>query len=488
MTSLIDKHLQAASPSLASGPQTKTAYPRQDPKLVSERTERWKAIEAEGGVGPWIEAQLKARGLAVEEVNASSLSDKAKNQYKDRKKAEAAERRALKKQAWEAYTATHITHLGAGVFWSDSEGADAFDHDQREARAQALKLELTSAKSLADALGLSIPALRWLTFHREVDTGTHYRRWQVLKRDGVSTRTLASPKGQLKKAQRWTLRNVLDKLPVHAAAHGFLSARSIVTNAQVHAGSPLVIKVDIKDFFPTITWKRVKGLLRKQGLPEGVATLLSLLATDAPREEILFRGKTLYVASGPRALPQGAPTSPALTNAICLRLDRRLSGLARSLGFRYTRYADDLTFSWHPGPLQPATSPQPGTGALLRGLRLILEAEGFRLHPAKTRIMRAGERQAITGLIVNQTDRGASARVPRETLRKLRAAIHNREQGKPGKEGESIEQLRGMAAFVHMTDPAKGKELLARIEALAARSKGLERPERKKAAPGPRCC
>jgi hypothetical protein len=102
--------------------------------------------------------------------------------------------------------------------------------------------------------------------------------------------------------------------------------------------------------------------------------------------------------------------------------------------------------------------------------------------------MRAGERQAITGLIVNQTDRGASARVPRETLRKLRAAIHNREQGKPGKEGESIEQLRGMAAFVHMTDPAKGKELLARIEALAARSKGLERPERKKAAPGPRCC
>ncbi len=472
MTALIDKHLQAASPSLANGPTAKApAHPRRDPKIHAERAERWKAIEAEGGIDAWILAQLKAKGLLTDGVDPSGLSDKAKNQYKDKKKAEAAERRALKKQAWEAYTAAHITHLGAGIFWSDAEGTDAFDHDQREARAQALKLDLRNARQLADALGITIPTLRWLTFHREVDTGSHYRRWQVPKRDGVSTRTLSSPKRQLKTAQRWVLRNVLEKLPVHAAAHGFLSARSIVTNAQVHAGSPLVVKVDIKDFFPSITWKRVKGLLRKQGLPEGVATLLALLSTDAPREEILFRGKTLHVASGPRALPQGAPTSPALTNAICLRLDRRLSGLARSLGFRYTRYADDLTFSWHPGTILPATSPQPGTGALLRGLRLILESEGFRLNPAKTRIMRAGERQAITGLIVNETERGPSARVPRETLRKLRAALHNREKGKPGKEGESLAQLRGMAAFVHMTDPVKGKALLARIEALEARAK-----------------
>ncbi|MCU0654455.1 MAG: reverse transcriptase family protein [Polyangiaceae bacterium] len=470
MTALIDKHLQAAPPTLAGGSPAKPP-PRQDPKLIAERTERWKAIEAAGGVPSWVNAELKARGLLVEETNPSALSDKARGQFKERKKAEATERRALKKLAWEAYTATHITHLGAGIFWSDEEKADAFDHAQRDARAQALKLEVTSVKQLAEALGLTIPTLRWLAFHREVDTSTHYRRWKVLKRDGVSTRTLASPKGQLKAAQRWVLRNVLEKLPVHAAAHGFLSARSIVTNAQVHAGSPLVIKVDIKDFFPSITWKRVKGLLRKQGLPENVATLLSLLATDAPREEVLFRGKTHYVASGPRALPQGAPTSPALTNTICLRLDRRLSGLARALGFRYTRYADDLTFSWHPGPIQPGTSPQPGTGALLRGIGQILEAEGFRLNPAKTRIMRAGERQAVTGLVINSAEKSAAARVPRETLRKLRAALHNREQGKPGKEGESLDQLKGMAAFVYMTDPAKGKALLERIEALVARNK-----------------
>ncbi|RYE88306.1 MAG: RNA-directed DNA polymerase [Myxococcales bacterium] len=410
---------------------------------------------------------------AVAKAAPKVKSDLGKREYKEKKQAEAVERRVLKRLARQAYTAAHIAHLGAGIFWrDDTRRPDAFDHPQRETRAQELKLELTDAKQLAGALGLTIPALRWLSFHREVDTGTHYRSWQIPKRDGKSTRTISSPKKQLKTAQRWLLRNVLEKLPVHGAAHGFLSARSIVTNAQVHAGAEVVIKVDIKDFFPSITWKRVKGLLRKHGLPEGVATLLSLLSTEAPRDVVQFRGKTLYVAKGPRALPQGAPTSPALTNAICLRLDRRLSGLARSLGFRYTRYADDLTFSWHPEPVLPGTSPQPGTGALLRGIGQILEGEGFSLNQAKTRIMRDGTRQAITGLIVNGAPGKATARVPRETLRQLRAAIHNREAGKPGRPGEGLEQLRGMAAFVHMTDAARGKALLARIDALAARDKG----------------
>jgi len=478
MTALIDKHLQAAPPTIVAEPSKTPAKPAHAPRpdaarLFAERAERWKAIEAAGGADAWVTEQLKAKGLFDDGTDTSSLSDKAKSQYKERKKAEAVERRTLEKLAREAYTATHITHLGAGIFWSDDESsADAFDHDQREAKAQALKLEITGARQLAEALGLNIPQLRWLAFHREVDTGSHYRRWQVPKRDGVSTRTLASPKGKLKAAQRWVLRNMLEKLPVHGAAHGFMAARSIVTNAQVHAGAPVIVKIDIKDFFPSITWKRVKGLLRKHGLPEGVATLVSLLSTDAPREEIAFRGKTHFVARGPRALPQGAPTSPAITNAICMRLDRRLSGLARALGFRYTRYADDLTFSFHPGTVQPGSSPQPAVGALIRGVHDILQGEGFRINPAKTLIMRSGERQAVTGLIVNDAPSSPPVRVPRDTLRKLRAAIHNREAGKPGKAGESLDQLKGMAAFVHMTDPARGKELLARLAALEAKTKG----------------
>ena len=246
------------------------------------------------------------------------------------------------------------------------------------------------------------------------------------------------------------------------------------------------MKVDIKDFFPTITWRRVRGLLRKAGMAEGPATLIALLATESPREVVQFRGKPLYVATGPRVLPQGAPTSPAITNAICLRLDRRVSGLARKLGLRYTRYADDLTLSWNApanapvlaaggapaAPADRAPNPRAPIGALLRGLKEILLSEGFRLHPSKTTVMRRGDRQKVTGLIVNRAGESVpTARVPRERVRELRAAIRNRELGRHGK-GETLAQLKGLAAFIYMTDPVRGRAFLDRLAALEARAGG----------------
>jgi RNA-directed DNA polymerase len=237
--------------------------------------------------------------------------------------------------------------------------------------------------------------------------------------------------------------------------------RSIVSNAQIHAGARIIVKLDIRGFYPTVTMRRVKGLLRRAGLGEQVATLLALLATESPREEVVTHGRTYYVATGPRSLPQGAPTSPSITNALCLRLDCRLSGLARKLGCRYTRYADDLTFSWH-------GKNSSDIGALLRAVRQIVAAEGFEIHVKKTRVMRKGARQKVTGLIVNTAPAGVpSVRVPRKTVRQLRAAIKNRELGRPGK-GETLEQLKGMAAFVMMTDRARGQAFMERIDRLIA--------------------
>lgn len=92
-------------------------------------------------------------------------------------------------------------------------------------------------------------------------------------------------------------------------------------------------------------WRRVKGVFRHAGYPEQIATLLALLCTESPRQMVQQNGKTYYVALSDRALPQGAPTSPALTNIVCVNLDRRLTGLADKMGLRYSRYADDLTFS-----------------------------------------------------------------------------------------------------------------------------------------------
>ena len=138
------------------------------------------------------------------------------------------------------------------------------------------------------------------------------------------------------------------------------------------------------------------------------------------------------------ALPQGAPTSPAITNAICLRMDRRMSGLARKLGFIYTRYADDLAFSWR----RNGTSTKAPIASLLKRSEEILKSEGFTPHPTKTKILRKGNCQRVTGLVVNHAPGKPKARVPRDVLRRLRAAIHNREKGKPGKEGsQALQEL-----------------------------------------------
>jgi hypothetical protein len=217
-----------------------------------------------------------------------------------------------------------------------------------------------------------------------------------------------------------------------------------------------------------VTVRRVKGLLRRAGLGEQVATLMALLSTESPREELVLRGKTCFVATGPRALPQGAPTSPSITNALCLRLDCRLSGLARKLGCRYTRYADDLTFSWH-GDAARAADRDNAIGKLLRAVTMIVAAEGFTIKRTKTRVMRAGGRQKVTGLVVNGAEGRPPARVPRDVQRRLRAAIKNRELGRPGK-GESLEALRGMAAYVMMTDRERGRAFMERLDRLAKRT------------------
>jgi RNA-directed DNA polymerase len=427
---------------------------------MAEPAVAWADVAAAGGIREWVDAEVARQGLAASGV-PSGMTDAEKKLFKARRDEERRVRRDLYRRAWHAYKRAHIVHLGPGVFWHDTADVDRFDADDPEKRRQDNALpQLADVDAFAKALGLAIPRLRWLSYHREVDSGTHYRRWLVPKRDG-SQRLISAPKSELKRVQRWIMREVTEHLPVHGAAHGFIAGRSIATNARVHAGANIVVKLDIRGFYPTVTMRRVKGLLRRAGLGEQVATLMALLATESPREEVVTHGRTHYVAIGPRSLPQGAPTSPSITNALCLRLDCRLSGLARKLGCRYTRYADDLAFSWH-------GSTKPQIGALLRAVGTIVRAEGFELHTKKTRVMRKGARQKVTGLVVNAVREGVPpVRVPRKTVRQLRAAIKNRELGRPGK-GESLEQLKGMAAFVMMADRARGRAFMDRIDKLIA--------------------
>ena len=417
----------------------------------------WQAIESAGSINAYVRQQLQQHGYLVERRPTDGMSKSELDKYKKELKQEAAEQRRLKQEAWQAYKSKHIVHLGEGIYWSDDSSEDQWDTPNANKRLLANQLPvITKVPQLCEALNLTVSELRRLCYQREASTYSHYTRFEIPKRSG-GMRAIWAPLPTLKQAQHWILHEILERLVVHGAAHGFLSGRSIATNAAEHSNSQLLVKLDIENFFPSISWKRVKGVFRKAGYPEQIATLLALLCTEAPREIVQDNGKTYYVALAERCLPQGAPTSPALTNALCLRLDRRITGFADKAGWRYTRYADDLTFSFAADNSQAAD-----ISRLLGTVKRILGEEGFNVNVKKTHVIRQHQAQQVTGLIVNGTQ---APRVSRSLKRQMRAALHNLQQGKGLKEGESLNRLKGYAAYIAMTERELGKTMLAQLAA-----------------------
>jgi retron-type reverse transcriptase len=232
---------------------------------------------------------------------------------------------------------------------------------------------------------------------------------------------LEIPKVAVKRAQRRILAIILDAVPVHPAAHGFCQSRSIVTNAAAHCGKPIVLRFDLTDFFPSITSARVFRIFRTIGYSNDVSRILTGLCTTSlpadvwdqrpsarPGADFLIRQRLIT-----RHLPQGAPTSPALANLAAHRLDRRLAALAKSAGAVYTRYADDITFS---GDANLARSRK----RFADQVALIASEEGFTLNFRKSRILRAGTRQHVTGVVVN-----VHPNIPRAEFDELKAILTN---------------------------------------------------------------
>ncbi len=383
------------------------------------------------------------------------LSDERKRRWQESKKrrAEAHQQKLLRlqqrREEWDAIRSATIVHAGLGV----SAGLQGTQSDAKVLAERGLPVMHTSA-DVAEQMGIKLTALRWLTYHRRGATVVHYHRFSIDKKTG-GVRFISAPKPALAHAQRWILENILERLEVEPDAHGVIRERSIVSNAAPHVGKEVVVNLDLKEFFPSITFRRVKGLFQKLGYGEHVATVLGLVCTEPPRVAAEVDGKVYHVALGQRILPQGACTSPAITNALCRRLDRRLAGLAKKHNFHYTRYADDLTFSGD----RPAV-----VGRLLRSTRTILQDEGFTEHPRKTRVMRRSNRQEVTGVTVN-----ARPTVSRSEYRKLKAILHN--VAKHGLESQNREghpnfaaYLNGRVEFVCMVDPERASKLRALLQ------------------------
>ncbi|MEZ4295031.1 MAG: reverse transcriptase family protein [Polyangiaceae bacterium] len=315
--------------------------------------------------------------------------------------------------------------------------------------------DLSTPAALAKLLGVASPAAltRWLRPGEEAGSG--YVAFEIPKATGGSRR-IHAPRAELKRLQRRILTEFLSKIPAHEACHGFVKARSIVTNAAPHEGARVVVKIDLADFFPTIHYRRVAGLFVSYGAAREVAAILAGLCTHRPK---LADGRVVW----PGVLPQGAPTSPALANLVCRRLDARLTKLAARAGARYTRYADDLTFSFAAEPAVPL-------GRFFWWVDQICQAEGFTENAKKRRVLRKSTQQRITGVVVNQ-----GLTVPREVRRRLRAMIHRcQTQGIDAVAGfqgraDLAAVMAGTAAYVKMVQPAAGEKLSGAVRAVTKR-------------------
>lgn len=261
--------------------------------------------------------------------------------------------------------------------------------------------------------------------------GVHYHSFTRPKVSG-GTRQIDVPIPTLKSVQRRILHSILDRIDPGRAAHGFVKGRGIVSNARGHVGKETVIHLDIEDFFPSVNYGRVYGLFRSQGFFRQEAAVLARLTTWQ------------------RRLPQGAPTSPAIANLVCRRLDARLAGLGVTMQATYTRYADDMVFS---GPN--------AIRKMIPKIRQIVKEEGFKLADHKLGIYRRHRRQKVTGLVVN-----TQVSLPREFRRQVRAIVHNCARNGIERENRDADPLfarrvRGRIELIRMVHPAEADRLLA---------------------------
>jgi len=281
--------------------------------------------------------------------------------------------------------------------------------------------ELANEAALLAYLKLSPKELKKIWWFR----GRMYHQFEIAKGKN-KTRVIDAPDKRLKHLQR-KIAPLLDGLyRVRNPVHGFVTGKSVKTNAEAHLRKRFVINLDLKDFFPSITERRIVGVLTSLGIDSRVAAIIARLCCYGAR------------------LPQGAPTSPVLSNMICFRLDKELITFEKSSRCIYTRYADDLTFSsYQPlAALFEGPVPSPGHFApdlLAPTLRNIFSSNGFTINPDKAHYADRYSRRMVTGLKINEL-----LNVDRRYVRNIRAALYSVEKlGSKGAQTKFENSLHG---------------------------------------------
>jgi retron-type reverse transcriptase len=267
----------------------------------------------------------------------------------------------------------------------------------------------------------------------------YYYSYVKIPKKAGGYRKLSIPAMSLRIIQKWVLKNLLENIPVSKYAMGFCRKKSIVTNAKSHVGQNCIINLDLKDFFPSITLDQVFRVFYYYGYTINVSYMLARLCTYE------------------KFLPQGAPTSPYISNIVCLKLDKRLSKLAEKYNVIYTRYADDITFSG-----------DYGINKIINIARTIIKDEGFKLNDKKTRIAYKHEQQEVTGLIVSENKVSVRKKYKKKLLQEIyyckKYGVSNHLEHIESKKRFYKDHLYGKAFFVYMVDRKLGECILHDLE------------------------
>lgn len=266
----------------------------------------------------------------------------------------------------------------------------------------AIPPELVSEASLLAHLDVSQAELKkiWWFRHRM------YHHFNIARGNG-KIRVIDAPDDRLKSLQRKIADLLVSMYRVRNPVHGFVIGKSVKTNAASHLSGKYLLNIDLKDFFPAITENRVRGLLESLGVDHRVSEILARICCDRSR------------------LPQGAPSSPIISNMVCFRMDKELLAVAKTTRCVYTRYADDMSFSSYRPLSGLFAAGLPPTGnvspeQLSANLTQAIESNGFRIHPEKAHYADRHSRRTVTGVRINE-----GLNVDRRFVRNLRATLHS---------------------------------------------------------------
>ena len=273
------------------------------------------------------------------------------------------------------------------------------------------------------------------------DRKCSYRVFYIPKKSG-GFRKIEAPSHELELIQRWIKSNILEKFHIADSATGFKKNTSIVDNATCHCNKRYVLNMDIQNFFPSINYSRVFKLFNYIGYGKEVCHLLTQLCTNDNN-----------------VLPQGAPTSPIISNLVNIKLDKRLSAFAKSIGGNYTRYADDITIS-------SDTNLYKYIGVV----KTIINDEGYIVNEKKTRVTNSGQKQEVTGLTVN-TKLAVNKKIKRELNNAIyfinRFGLTDHMKKIQCDKAMYKEHLFGLAYFVKMVEPEIGNIYLKELNEIS---------------------